>query len=300
MRARPLPRGNGGRAALISRLIESVTSGWGTSGTEKAAALDAAAFKRAPRFPKGRYFSSSSCADELQDGPGFDGAALGEAQLGAAAAGSGAGASRGLGGAAVGEPELGAAAAGSGAGASGAIGAAAGFGLGFGLGFGAAAIGAAAMAAGAGATTLAAAFFAALFLAPAFLADFFGAAAFDFLADFLADFFADFLAFFADFFADFLADFFAISSFFLSFLFFLPPFFFLPLAIVILLLPPISVYRAFRVVRHQARGQSISSILAGDRLLPNREAQPCAPQELTCRRQSEPCIQYCLQQSCPA
>jgi len=39
-----------------------------------------------PRFPKGRYFSSSSCADELQDGPGFDGAALGEAQLGAAAA----------------------------------------------------------------------------------------------------------------------------------------------------------------------------------------------------------------------
>src|SRR3984893_18572638 len=121
MRARPLPRGNGGRAALISRLIESVTSGWGTSGTEKAAALDAAAFKRAPRFPKGRYFSSSSCADELQDGPGFDGAALGEAQLGAAAAGSGAG-------------------------ASGAIGAAAGFGLGFGLGFGAAAIGAAATA----------------------------------------------------------------------------------------------------------------------------------------------------------
>src|ERR1700730_15003776 len=274
MRARPLPRGNGGRAALISRLIESVTSGWGTSGTEKAAALDAAAFKRAPRFPKGRYFSSSSCADELQDGPGFDGAALGGAQLGAAP--------------------------GSGAGASGAIGAAAGFGLGFGLGFGAAAIGAAAMAAGAGATTLAAAFFAALFLAPAFFADFFGAAAFDFLADFLADFFADFLAFFADFFADFLADFFAISSFFLSFLFFLPPFFFLPLAIVILLLPPISVYRAFRVVRHQARGQSISSILAGDRLLPNREAQPCAPQELTCRRQSEPCIQYCLQQSCPA
>ena len=47
-------------------------------------------------------------------------------------------------------------------------------------------------------------------------------------------------------------------------------------------------------------GQSISSILAGDRLSPNREAQSCAPQELTCRRQSEPCIQYCPQQSCPA
>ena len=43
-----------------------------------------------------------------------------------------------------------------------------------------------------------------------------------------------------------------------------------------------------------------SSILAGDRLSPNREAQSCAPQELTYRRQSEPCIQYCPQQSCPA
>src|ERR1019366_6446465 len=50
----------------------------------------------------------------------------------------------------------------------------------------------------------------------------------------------------------------------------------------------------------QARGQSISSILAADRLSPNREAQSCAPQELTYHRQSEPCIQYCPQQSCPA
>ena len=50
----------------------------------------------------------------------------------------------------------------------------------------------------------------------------------------------------------------------------------------------------------QAQGPTISSIPAGDRLSPNREAQPCAPQELTCRRQSAPCIQYCPQQSCPA
>ena len=82
----------------------------------------------------------------------------------------------------------------------------------------------------------------------------FGAAAMDFLADFLADFFADFLAFFADFlavfFEDFLADFFfAVTRLFLAFLAFLPPFFFLPLAIVILLLPPTNVYRAFQVVR---------------------------------------------------
>jgi len=34
----------------------------------------------------------------------------------------------------------------------------------------------------------------------------------------------------------------------LAFLAFLPPFFFLPLAIVILLLPPTNVYRAFQVV----------------------------------------------------
>jgi hypothetical protein len=102
---------------------------------------------------------------------------------------------------------------------------------------------------------LGAAFFAGAFLALAFLADFFGAAAFfadffaDFLADFFADFFADFLAFFADFladfFEDFLADFFFAATTFLVFLAFLP-FFFLALAIVILLLPPINVYRAFK------------------------------------------------------
>jgi hypothetical protein len=53
------------------------------------------------------------------------------------------------------------------------------------------------------------------------------------------------------------------------------------------------------------RGQSISSIQAFstqvlDRLSPNREARLCAPQELTCRWQSAPCIQYCPQQSYPA
>jgi hypothetical protein len=128
----------------------------------------------------------------------------------------------------------------------------AGAGVGAGLGFGAAAFGAAA--------GLGAAFFAGAFLALAFLADFFGAADFfaDFLADFFADFFADFLAFFADFLADFLADFFedfladfffAVTTF-LVFLAFLP-FFFLPLAIVILLLPPINVTRAFEIIRFE-------------------------------------------------
>ena len=69
-----------------------------------------------------------------------------------------------------------------------------------------------------------------------------------FLACFLAVvFFADF---FADFFEDFFADFFfAVTSLFFLLLLFLPAFFFLPLAIVILLLPPINVYRAFQVVR---------------------------------------------------
>jgi hypothetical protein len=109
---------------------------------------------------------------------------------------------------------------GSGAG----VGAGAGFGLGAAAAFGAAA-------------GLGAAFFAGAFLALAFLADFFA----DFFADFLA-FFADFLA---DFFEDFLADFFFAVTTFLVFLAFLP-FFFLPLAIVILLLPPINVYRAFK------------------------------------------------------
>ena len=75
-----------------------------------------------------------------------------------------------------------------------------------------------------------------------FLADFFGAAALDFLADFFAD-----LAFFADLFEDFFADLFlAITELFLPFLAFLPAFFFLPLAIVILLLPPINVHQAFK------------------------------------------------------
>jgi hypothetical protein len=163
------------------------------------------------------YLSSSPPVDdglEPQDGAEFDVAGLGEAQLGAAGAGAGAGAGAATGAA----------------------------------GFGAAGLGARGL--GAGGVAAGAAFFAGAFLALAFLADFFGAAAFDFLADFFADFLAFFADFLADFFEDFFADFvFAVRSFFLLFLFFLPPFFFLPLAIVILLLPPINVYRAFQVVR---------------------------------------------------
>jgi hypothetical protein len=121
-----------------------------------------------------------------------------------------------------------------------------------GAGLGAAQLGAAGAGSGAGSTIGAAgfgaaAFFAGLFLATAFLAtaflaDFFGAA-------FLADFFTAFLAFFADFLADFFADFFfAATTLFLPFLLlaFLPAFFFLPLAIVILLLPPINVHQRFK------------------------------------------------------
>ncbi len=100
------------------------------------------------------------------------------------------------------------------------------------------------------------------------------------------------------FFDVFLADFFfAVTSFFLLFLFFL--LFFFPLAIVVLLLPLIHVHRAFKSSAF-ARGQSISSILAENRLSPNREAQSCEPQELTYHRQSAPCTRYCPQQSCPA
>jgi hypothetical protein len=155
------------------------------------------------------------------DGAGLGAAGLGEAQLGAAGAGAGAGA--GLG---------------AGAGFGAAIGAA---------GLGAAGLGAAAL--GAAALGAAAFFLAPAFLALAFLADFFGAAA----LDFLADFFATFLAFFADFFEDFFAVFFFAATSFLLFLAFLP-FFFLPLAIVVLLLPLIHIYRAFQVVRLKRRG----------------------------------------------
>jgi hypothetical protein len=102
---------------------------------------------------------------------------------------------------------------------------------------------------GFGATDLGAAtFFGALFFGAAFFAVFFAAffavffAAF-FGAAFLADFFADFLAaFLADFFEALFADF-AITNFF--FLSFLPFLLFFPLAIVILLLPPIRVHQAF-------------------------------------------------------
>jgi hypothetical protein len=146
-------------------------------------------------------------------------------------------------------------------------------------------------------------FFAELLLEPAFLADFFGAAALDFLADLLPDFLALLAVFFADLFDDlddFFADFFlAVTRFFLVFLAFLPLFFFLPLAIVILLLPPTNVYRAFQSSA-SARVADHHFNLAGDRLLPNQEAQSCAQQELTCRRQFAPCNQYCPRQSCPA
>jgi hypothetical protein len=167
--------------------------------------------------------------------------------------------------------------------------------LGAGAGFGAATVGAG-LGGAAFATTAGAAFLADL----AFLAVFFGAAALDFLADFFTDFFADF-AFLADFFAAFFEVFFvdfffAVTSFFLLFLFFL---LFFPLAIVVLLLPLIHVHRASKSSAF-ARGQSISSILAGNHPSPNREAQSCEPQELTYHRQSAPCTRYCPQQSCPA
>jgi hypothetical protein len=181
----------------------------------------AAALKRDPLIGKrSRYLLSSSPLeddglDEVSpaecphDGAGLDAAGLGAAQLGAAGGGVGAG--------------LGAEA---GAGFGAAIGAA---------GLGAGGLGAAGLAAGA-------AFFADAFLAPAFLADFFGAAAFDFLADFFADFLAFFVDFFADFFEDFFADFFfAVTRLLLAFLAFLLFLLFFPLAIVILLLPPINV-----------------------------------------------------------
>src|SRR5437762_4384591 len=128
-----------------------------------------------------------------------------------------------------------------------------------GAALGVAQLGAAATAAGAGPASgdgaagldaagfRAAFFFAGLLLAAAFFADFFGAA--DFLADLLADLPALFAVFLADFFEDFFADFFlAATTFFLAFLAFLPAFFFLPLAIVILLLPPTNIYRAFQHV----------------------------------------------------
>jgi hypothetical protein len=156
-----------------------------------------------------------------------------------------------------------------------------------------------------GATDGAGAFFlGALFRARAFFANFFGAADFDLRPDFLADFaFLAFFAFFADFFELFFADFFFAATelflAFLAFLAFLLFLLFLALAIVILLLPPINVIGR-SVVRHNARGHSINPIVAGDRPSPNREAQSCAPQGLTCRWQSAPCIQYCLQQSYPA
>jgi hypothetical protein len=207
----------------VDRRIESVA---GRGALNRKAAAIAAALITWPGI--GTYLSSSPLEDDglgevspaecPHDGAGLAAAGLGAAQLGAAGGGV---------------------AAGLGAGA------------GLGADIGAAGLGAGGLAAGA------AFFFAAVFLAPAFLADFFGAAAFDFLADF----FADFLAFFADFFADFLADFFEdffadffFIRLFLAFLAFLLFLLFFALAILILLLPPINVYRAFQVVRLSSAG----------------------------------------------
>src|SRR5581483_10924858 len=173
--------------------------------------------------------------------------------------------------------------------------------------------------AGAGAAGFgAAAFFGALLFGAAFfavvLAAFFAVFLAAFFAVFLAAFFgAAFLAFLADFFTAFffdvfLADFFAIKSFFLAFLPFL---FFFPLAIVVLLLPPISVHQAFQVspsaslavsspAALHARSRPINPALAVNRPSPNREAQSCARREPMCRRQSASCIRCCPRQSCPA
>jgi hypothetical protein len=154
---------------------------------------------------------------------------------------------------------------------------------------------------GAGAAGLAATFLAGL------AADFLGAADFtaffaDFLA-FLAVFLADpalvadfFAAFFADFFADLPADLFFTARSFLAFLAFFPRFF-LPFAIVVLLLPLSPCLSNAQNRPHKPIGQFNAAAV---RPLPNREAQSCAPQELTYRRQSAPCIRYCPQRSCPA
>ena len=195
--------------------------------------LPAAALKRVPVTGTcSGYLSLSPLEDDglgevspaecPHDGAGLDAAGVGAAQLGAAGGGVGAG-------------------LGAGAGFGAAIGAA---------GLGAGGLGAGGLAAGA-----------AFFFAAAFLADFFGAAAFDFLADFFADFLAFFTDFLADFFEDFLADFFlAVTTLFLPFLAFLLFLLFFPLAIVILLLPPINVYRAFQVVRlKRGANQSVQS-----------------------------------------
>ena len=151
----------------------------------------------------------------------------------------------------------------------------------------------------------AACFFAGRFLPLAFLADFFGAAALAFLADFFADFLAFLRRFLGGLLRRFLRGF--LGGFLLrrhkTFLGFLSLLAFLALLAFSHRDPPVAA-DPMSIGRFKssasARGQSISSILAGDRLSPNREAQSCAPQELTCRRQSAPCIQYCPQQSCPA
>ena len=217
-------------ARPADRQIESALQPRGRPQRKRPQRLRAAALKRDPVIgTRSRYLSSSPLEDDGFDGVSppecpHDGAGLDAAGLGAA--------------------QLGAAGGGVGAGLG------AGAGAGLGAAIGAAGLGAGGLAAGA-----------AFFFAAAFLADFFGAAAFDFLADFFADllaFFADFLAdFFEDFFADF---FFAVTILFLDFLAFLLFLLFFPLAIVILLLPPINVYRAFQVVRlRRGANRSIQS-----------------------------------------
>jgi hypothetical protein len=216
-RAHPARQGPDGSAGRPTDRIGSPARG--RPQRKRPQRLRAAALKRDPVIgTRSRYLSSSPLEDDGFDEVSppecpHDGAGLDTAGLGAA--------------------QLGAAGGGVGAGLG------AGADAGLGAAIGAAGLGAGGLAAGA-----------AFFFAAAFLADFFGAAAFDFLADFFADllaFFADFLAdFFEDFFADF---FFAVTTLFLPFLAFLLFLLFFPLAIVILLLPPINVYRAFQVVR---------------------------------------------------
>ena len=142
---------------------------------------------------------------------------------------------------------------------------------------------------------LAARFFARLFRSRHFFAAFLAAFLADFFTAFLADFFADF---FADFLTAFLADFFFAARSFLAFFAFLPFFFFA----FSHRRPPVALSRVYRAVQavFLARACRVRSIPAAGRPSPNREAQSCAPQELTYRWQSAPCTRYCPQQSCPA
>ena len=79
-------------------------------------------------------------------------------------------------------------------------------------------------------------------------------------------------------------------------------FFFFAFAIVVLLLPPNNGRSGVfsRHLRTKAQLESVQSWPPADRPSPNREAQSCEQQELTCHWQSAPCSRYCPRQSCPA